>query len=249
MAVPAVRSCGPVSSSQLSKARVDKPRGPPRRLGRLREDSRGRTSEHSCRQPRERPSPLSPGRTTHGRHGALPTPAPRRRGGAAADVCNPQATWRGGVGTYEVLPHLGERCTVFTKSAEERQGVGELCPTTPLEETLRALDDLIRQGKIGYLGCSAYAAWQLAQANVLAELRGWTPFVVLQSEYHLFQRQVEQEVLPYCRAAGVGFVPYAPLAGGFLTGKYRVAYPLAADNVSGLLLTRLRGGQQPVIRT
>jgi aryl-alcohol dehydrogenase-like predicted oxidoreductase len=103
-------------------------------------------------------------------------------------------------------------------------------PTTPLEETLRALDDLIRQGKIGYLGCSAYAAWQLAQANVLAELRGWTPFVVLQSEYNLFHRQVEQEVLPYCRAAGVGFVPYAPLAGGFLTGKYRRGMPPPAGS-------------------
>ncbi len=82
-------------------------------------------------------------------------------------------------------------------------------------ETLRALDDLIRQGKILYIGASAYAAWQLAQANVLAELRGWTPFVVLQSEYNMFQRQVEHEILPYCRATGVGFVPYAPLAGGF----------------------------------
>lgn len=93
--------------------------------------------------------------------------------------------------------------------------------TTPIEETLRALDDLIRTGKILYLGASAYASWQLAYANLLAELRGWTPFVVLQSEYHMLSRQVECEVLPYCRAHGVGFVPYYPLAGGFLTGKYR----------------------------
>jgi len=103
-------------------------------------------------------------------------------------------------------------------------------PTTPLEETLRALDDLVRQGKIGYLGASAYAAWQLAQANMLAELRGWLPFVVLQSEYNMFQQQVEQEVLPYCRAAGVGFVPYAPLAGGFLTGKYQRGAPPPAGS-------------------
>ena len=98
-------------------------------------------------------------------------------------------------------------------------------PTTPLEETLRALDDLIRLGKILYIGASAYAAWQLAQAKLLAELRGWTPLVVLQSEYNMFFRQVEHEVLPYCRAEGVGFVPYAPLAGGFLTGKYRRGEP------------------------
>jgi aryl-alcohol dehydrogenase-like predicted oxidoreductase len=103
-------------------------------------------------------------------------------------------------------------------------------PTTPTEETLRALDDLIRQGKIGYIGASAYAAWQLAQANMLADLRGWIPFVVLQSEYNMFQRQVEQEVLPYCRAADVGFVPYAPLAGGFLTGEYQRGTPPPAGS-------------------
>ena len=92
--------------------------------------------------------------------------------------------------------------------------------TTPIEETLRAFDDLIRAGKVRYIGASAYASWQLAHANVLAELRGWTPFVVLQSEYNLLNRSVEREVLPYCRAHRVGFVPYYPLAGGFLTGKY-----------------------------
>ncbi|HEX2260803.1 MAG TPA: aldo/keto reductase [Candidatus Binatia bacterium] len=92
--------------------------------------------------------------------------------------------------------------------------------TTPIEKTLRAFDDLIRLGKVCYIGASAYASWQLAHANVLAQLRGWTPFVVLQSEYNLLDRSVEREVLPYCRAHRVGFVPYHPLAGGFLTGKY-----------------------------
>lgn len=102
--------------------------------------------------------------------------------------------------------------------------------TTAIEETLRALDDLICQGKIVYLGASEYASWQLARANLLAELRGWMPFVVLQSEYHMFARQVEREVLPYCRAHGVGFVPYYPLAGGFLTGKYRRGEPPPAGS-------------------
>jgi aryl-alcohol dehydrogenase-like predicted oxidoreductase len=97
--------------------------------------------------------------------------------------------------------------------------------TTPIEETLRAFDDLIRLGKIRYIGASAYASWQLAHANLLAELRGWTPFVVLQSEYNLLERGVEREVLPYCRAHRVGFVPYHPLAGGFLTGKYEKGKP------------------------
>jgi aryl-alcohol dehydrogenase-like predicted oxidoreductase len=98
-------------------------------------------------------------------------------------------------------------------------------PTTRIDETLRALDDLVRLGKVRYLGVSAFAAWQLAHANVLAELRGWTPFVVIQSEYNLLARNVECEVLPYCRAYDVGFVPYFPLAGGFLTGKYRPGEP------------------------
>jgi len=97
--------------------------------------------------------------------------------------------------------------------------------TTPIEETLRGLDDLVRMGKVRYIGASLYASWQLAHANVLAELRGWTRFVVLQSEYNMLKREVEREVLPYCRAHKVGFVPYYPLAGGFLTGKYAAGKP------------------------
>ena len=97
--------------------------------------------------------------------------------------------------------------------------------TTPIAETLRGLDDLIRMGKVTYIGASLYASWQLAHANVLAELKGWTPFVCLQSEYNMLKRGVEREVLPYCRAHKVGFVPYYPLAGGFLTGKYEMGKP------------------------
>jgi len=101
---------------------------------------------------------------------------------------------------------------------------------TPIEETLRALDDLIRMGKVRYVGASALASWQLAHANLLAEMRGWTPFVVLQSEYHMMERGVEREVLPCCRAHQVGFVPYFPLAGGFLTGKYKRGEPAPAGS-------------------
>jgi aryl-alcohol dehydrogenase-like predicted oxidoreductase len=97
--------------------------------------------------------------------------------------------------------------------------------TTPIEETLRGLDDLIRMGKVCYIGASLYTSWQLAHANVLAELKGWTRFVVLQSEYNMLKRNVEREILPYCRAHNVGFVPYYPLAGGFLTGKYEIGKP------------------------
>lgn len=102
--------------------------------------------------------------------------------------------------------------------------------TTPIEETLRGLDDLIRQGKVRYVGASDFASWQLAHANLLAEVRGWTPFVVIQSEYNMLSRGVEREVLPYCRAHNVGFIPYFPLAGGFLTGKYRRGQPAPAGS-------------------
>ncbi|MEZ4594478.1 MAG: aldo/keto reductase [Chloroflexota bacterium] len=93
-------------------------------------------------------------------------------------------------------------------------------PLTPIEETMRALDDLVSSGKVRYIGASAYAAWQLAQANLLAEMRGWSRFVTVQSHYHMLEREVEKEVIPYCQAENVGFIPYFPLAGGFLTGKY-----------------------------
>lgn len=98
---------------------------------------------------------------------------------------------------------------------------------TPLEETLRALEDLAHSGKVRYLGASNFAAWQLARANALSELRGWNSFVVTQEEYHMLNRAVEREIVPYCRYAGLGLVPYFPLAGGLLTGKYRGGAPIS----------------------
>lgn len=93
--------------------------------------------------------------------------------------------------------------------------------TTPIEESLRALDDLVRSGKVRYVGASNYMAWQLARANMMADLRGWSPFVSIQPHYHMLERDLEREMIPYCDAHGVGILPYFPLAGGFLTGKYR----------------------------
>lgn len=97
--------------------------------------------------------------------------------------------------------------------------------TTPIEEVLRGLDDLARMGKVRYIGASQFLAWQLARANLLAEVRGWLPFVVAQSHYHMLKREAEREMIPYCRAQHVGLVPYFPLAGGFLTGKYKRGQP------------------------
>ena len=92
--------------------------------------------------------------------------------------------------------------------------------SVPLEETMRALDDLVRAGKVRYLGASNFDAWQLCRANDLAEFHGWEAFVSVQPEYNMLAREIERELLPYCQWSGVGILPYFPLAGGFLTGKY-----------------------------
>jgi aryl-alcohol dehydrogenase-like predicted oxidoreductase len=91
---------------------------------------------------------------------------------------------------------------------------------TPVEEVMRGLDDLVRQGKILYVGISDAPAWWIAQANTLAQLRGWSPFIGLQIEYSLIERTVERELIPMARALNIGVTAWSPLSGGILTGKY-----------------------------
>ena len=92
---------------------------------------------------------------------------------------------------------------------------------TPLEETLAALDALVRQGKVRYIGCSNFGGWQLAKALGVSALHGYARFDCVQPQYSLVCRPIEREVLPLCRAEGVGVIAWSPLAGGFLSGKYR----------------------------
>jgi aryl-alcohol dehydrogenase-like predicted oxidoreductase len=94
---------------------------------------------------------------------------------------------------------------------------------TPVEEVMRAFDDLVRQGKVLYIGVSDAPAWWIAQANTLAELRGWTKFVTLQIEYSLAERTVERELIPMAKAFQLGLTAWSPLAGGLLSGKYHSA--------------------------
>jgi aryl-alcohol dehydrogenase-like predicted oxidoreductase len=91
---------------------------------------------------------------------------------------------------------------------------------TPLEETLSALNDLVHQGKVRYLGCSNYFAWQLMKALSISEKHHWEKFVSLQAYYSLVARDVEIELAPLCKDQGLGLTPWSPLAGGFLSGKY-----------------------------
>ena len=94
-------------------------------------------------------------------------------------------------------------------------------PSTPLEETLQALDDIVRSGRVRYIGASNFLAYRLARALGKSEARRWTRFVAVQPRYNLLFREIERELLPLAREEGLGVIPYNPLAGGLLTGKHR----------------------------
>jgi aryl-alcohol dehydrogenase-like predicted oxidoreductase len=98
-------------------------------------------------------------------------------------------------------------------------------PRTPLEETLRALDDLVRQGKVRYIGASNFAGWQLMKALAISEKQNLERFVTLQALYSLIARDLENELVPLCLDQKLGILPWSPLGGGFLTGKYRRGKP------------------------
>jgi aryl-alcohol dehydrogenase-like predicted oxidoreductase len=94
-------------------------------------------------------------------------------------------------------------------------------PVTPLEETLDALNDLVHQGKVRYIGCSNFTGWQLMKAMSISKAHNWEHFVTLQAYYSLMARELELELVPLCQDQKLGILPWSPLAGGFLTGKYR----------------------------
>ncbi len=98
-------------------------------------------------------------------------------------------------------------------------------PTTPLKETMAALSDLVRSGKVRYIRCSNFPAWQLEKALRISEVHGLEAFATVQPRYNIVDRDVERELLPLCAEEGIGVLPYSPLAGGFLTGKYRPDRP------------------------
>ena len=93
-------------------------------------------------------------------------------------------------------------------------------PLTPVEETLRFFDDAVRSGKVRYLGLSNHAGWQLQKVVDVAEVRGWPRPVTLQPQYNLLAREIEWEIVPAAQASGLGLLPWSPLGGGWLTGKY-----------------------------
>jgi aryl-alcohol dehydrogenase-like predicted oxidoreductase len=110
--------------------------------------------------------------------------------------------------------------------------------TTPVEEILRAMDDLVRAGKVLYVGISDTPAWQVSRMQAIADLRGWSPLVALQIEYSLVERTVERDLIPMAGEMGLGVIPWSPLASGVLTGKYRRADLDAGDGTGAPTGTR-----------
>src|SRR3979411_1912930 len=92
--------------------------------------------------------------------------------------------------------------------------------TTPIEEMLRAMDDLVRAGKVLYVGICTTPAWQISRMQAIADLRGWSPLIALQIEYSLIERTVERDLIPMATEMGLGVIPWSPLGSGVLTGKY-----------------------------
>jgi len=115
---------------------------------------------------------------------------------------------------------------------------------TPVEEVMRAFDDLVRQGKVLYIGVSDAPAWWIAQANTLAELRGWIQFIGLQIEYSLVERTVERELIPMAKAFNLGLVAWSPLAGGILSGKYHAGAAKDARYSTDMSKAFQRTGEQ-----
>ncbi len=107
-------------------------------------------------------------------------------------------------------------------------------PSTPIEETMRALDDIVKSGKVRYIGNSNFAGWQAVEAAWVAKSEHLTPFITAQNQYNLLERNIERELVPAVRKYGLSILPYFPLASGFLTGKYRPGEPAPAG-------TRLAG--------
>jgi aryl-alcohol dehydrogenase-like predicted oxidoreductase len=103
-------------------------------------------------------------------------------------------------------------------------------PITPLEETMRALEDVVRAGKVRYLGISNHPAWKVMKANAIAERNGWTRFTALQNFYSIAARDIERELIPLAESEGLALMPWSPLAGGFVSGKYSRSEQKAGDS-------------------
>ena len=126
-----------------------------------------------------------------------------------------------GISRYHILKAVDESLRRLQTDVIDLYQVHAFDPRAPIEETMRALDDLVRWGKVRYVGCSNYPAWRLAQALGASERLSLARYDCVQPRYNLLYREIETEMLPLCRSQGLGVIVYNPMAGGFLSGKYR----------------------------
>ena len=129
--------------------------------------------------------------------------------------------------------HIIEQCEASLRRLQtdyiDLYQIHRPCPDIPIDETLRALDDLIRAGKVRYIGSSTFAAWQVVESLWVSKELGLNRFISEQPPYHLLDRSIERELVPVAQTYGLALIPWSPLAGGFLTGKYRRGEPRPAD--------------------
>ena len=127
----------------------------------------------------------------------------------------------GGLSRKHIVQGCEESLRRLGLDAIDLYQVHRFDPKTPIDETLAALDQLVRQGKVRYLGASSTAAWKLMRSLSVSERNGWARFVSMQNHYNLVYREEEREMIPLCLEEGLGVIPWSPLARGMLTGKYR----------------------------
>jgi aryl-alcohol dehydrogenase-like predicted oxidoreductase len=126
---------------------------------------------------------------------------------------------QGGLSRVHILRAIEESLRRLGTDYIDLYQIHRLDMDTPIEETLEALHDLVKSGKVRYIGASSMYAWQFTRSLYLADLHGWTRFISMQNHYNLVYREEEREMLPLCQAEGIGIIPWSPLARGFLTGN------------------------------
>jgi aryl-alcohol dehydrogenase-like predicted oxidoreductase len=129
----------------------------------------------------------------------------------------------GGTGTKSIMENCHQSLRRLQTDYIDLYWIHQWDWNTPFEEVMRTLDNLVTSGKVRYIGISYVPAWKIAQAQVTALLKGWTPFVGLQIEYSLLERTIEDELVPMAAELGMGITPWSPLKGGILSGKYNRA--------------------------
>jgi aryl-alcohol dehydrogenase-like predicted oxidoreductase len=153
----------------------------------------------------------------------------------------------GGPGRKSVIQQLENSLRRLRTDYVDIYWLHNFDPVTPVEETLRALDDLVTAGKVRYVGFSDVPAWATAEAATIARFRGWAPVIALQLEYSLLERTSEGELIPMAQAMGMGVMPWGPLKSGFLSGKYSSAAAGPVDTTRAALVGAPRPADYPVI--